>query len=681
MQGQVIAGFELQDHLGEGGAGHVWKARQISLERTVAIKILTDQLANNPGDIEQFKLEARAAAQLKHTGIVQVYDFGEDEGVYFFAMEYIKGYSVGDWLERKGKLSESDTLMVAQSIAEALGYAWDKTQLIHRDIKPDNVLVDEDGTIKVVDLGLVKVLNADGQDSFESENMCTPNYCSPQQANGDSLDFRTDIYSLGCMIYHMLTGELPFGDLDPHDVLDKQVDAQLPDPRTFTPDLSMGTVLLLQKMLAKDSGARPANWEEVNRDLGRCINGEMPEVTLPPEAPSTLAFDSNLNAVQSTPASERVLKVDRDRLQSRDTHTRATPAPPPKKSGAPAAIASIVIAIALIGGGLFGLQFIQNIKEQQALKKREQELSSQFNEARSFFNENSESFEEAIAKFTDIKNRAAGTEFADRSDSEIESIIRKRSQEIKAVMRGLDLTARKKVKDEDYIAAMNTYKHYTGPFAKETKDERDQKASGLEPRAIKQAEERRMELINQAEPEVNTPPDPPNVVQDPPPVISPRLPPELRPYKEAFETAVKEADASYLTEFRKVFSGYKDKLNKVKTEGQANGILDIVTAVEVEEARLSAEGTLPRRLRDGAPASVKVVMARAAQHRARLEATRNGRLDPIKTSYLNQLRAIQGKLTAVDRINDARQVKEIADELEVKSIPLPKMDTTSPENQ
>ena len=177
----------MQDRLGEGGAGHVWKA-QISLERTVAIKILTDQLANNPGDIEQFKLEARAAAQLKHTGIVQVYDFGEDEGVYFFAMEYIKGYSVGDWLERKGKLSESDTLMVAQSIAEALGLQ-DKTELIHRDIKPDNVLVDEDGTIKVVDLGLVKVLNADGQDSFESENMCTPNYCSPSRHTAIALTF------------------------------------------------------------------------------------------------------------------------------------------------------------------------------------------------------------------------------------------------------------------------------------------------------------------------------------------------------------------------------------------------------------------------------------------------------------------------------------------------------------
>ena len=679
MQGQIIAGFELQERLGEGGAGTVWKARQISLERMVAIKILTDQLADNPADIEQFKLEARAAAQLKHTGIVQVYDFGEDAGVYFFAMEYIKGYSVGDWLERKGTLSEEDTLMVASSIAEALGYSWEKTQLIHRDIKPDNVLVDEDGTIKVVDLGLVKVLAADGETSFESENMCTPNYCSPQQADGGELDFRTDVYSLGCMMYHMLTGKLPFGEYGPHEVLDHQVEGQLPDPRTHAPKISTATALLLQKMLAKSASARQTTWEEVTQDIEHCMEGRNPSNVLTGDVRSTLKYDSTLNAGSNRSASGRIVKVDRERLHHRDTYTRAATPQAPQKSKSPTAVTSIVsiiIAIVLVGGGLFALQYLQKSKANKALADKTARMTTLLIEATDFIKENPKSWEESTQMLQDVINRSAGTPVQESAKSELGKLSERRNKGIKSVMKKLDQQAKELVRSKDFIAAMNCYKLYSGPLAKETASQRNKMVLDLEPRAIKQADAQREKLINgnnAAPTNTTTQVDEPQDNDTPKPTIdvNPGLPPELLPYKEKFDDGVKLADGEYLLEFTKVLGLYKEALKNVKDEGQQNGILNIVTAVEQEEERVDADGTLPRRLIDGVPASVKVVMARGAQHRARLEAKRNGKLDPIKTTYLNQLRAIQRKLTSEDRINDARAVQEIADNLEKRSIPLP----------
>jgi hypothetical protein len=506
--------------------------------------------------------------------------------------------------------------------------------------------------------------------------MCTPNYCSPQQAHDERLDFRTDIYSLGCMMYHMLTGELPFGNLGPHDVLDQQVEGQLPDPRTFAPETTAGTVLLLQKMLAKDAGARPSSWGEVLVDVQRCMNRGAPDATLPPEAVSTVAYDANFNLAESPSASGRIVKVDRERLHSRDTHTRAAHVPPPKKSGAPVAIASILIAVGLVGGGLFGLQYYQKAQGKKVVEEREDKVSSAFQAAKTFANENPDEFDQAIKNFEGLTRQAAGTRYVGLIDKEVKGLKKQRKNRIDGVMTALDKKASRLVAERDFIGAMNVYKIYSGPYRDETQPERSRMAVDLEPRAIEQAERQRSALINRPDDTTNTNTAP--EVVDTPEVIpvdpSPEIPPELLPYKMAFEEAVREANAAYSQEFGMVFAGYQAALAKVKKEGSDNGIQGIVQAVEREEERLSAEGTLPRRLVDSVPASVKVVMARAAQHRARLEATRNGRLDPKKTSYLNQLRAIQRKFTTDDRINDARVVKELADELELKSIPFPKVD-------
>ena len=195
-----LTGFELLELLGQGGMGVVWKARQLSLDRLVAIKLLPPHIGHNADSIKQIMTEARTAAKLKHSGIVQVYDASEEHGHYFFVMEFVNGYNVGKWLARSKVLPWKEVLVVAELVALALDYAWETSGMIHCDIKPENIMVDQDGTIKVADLGLSRTRES-RDSSEETEITGTPSYMSPEQVRGDlSLDCRTDIYSPGPLL-------------------------------------------------------------------------------------------------------------------------------------------------------------------------------------------------------------------------------------------------------------------------------------------------------------------------------------------------------------------------------------------------------------------------------------------------------------------------------------------------
>lgn len=292
----VISGFEIQEKLGETLMSTVWKAVQVSLRRPAVIKILSENLSNNFDDIKQFMFEARVAANLKHQNIVQVYDFGQSENRYYFVMEFISGYTVGDWQRRKGRLDEQNCMLIAHSVAEALRYAWDKSKLIHCDLKPDNIMVDGDGTIKLMDLGLSKVAGInlkDAQSGYEEDEglvVGTPNYISPEQAMGDeNLDFRTDMYALGATLYHLLTGQLPFGDSPPDKAMEMQCHDYLPDPRKFSPSVSMPVVCLIEKLMAKKPSDRHHSWGEVVDDICLAENGVMPAGKMPDPGASTVS--------------------------------------------------------------------------------------------------------------------------------------------------------------------------------------------------------------------------------------------------------------------------------------------------------------------------------------------------------------------------------------------------------
>lgn len=270
--------------------GMVYKARQRSLERIVAIKVLRPEYTSDPTALAQFKLEANSVATLKHANILLVHEAGQTGGKPYFVMEYVSAYSVSTWLVRKGVLSENDALTIADSVARALQYAWDKAGLVHCDLKPGNILVDEDGMVKVADFSGISRSNM-GQEAalLRDVTIGTPNYMAPEQVRGfDSIDFRVDIYSLGGVIYHLVTGVLPFEHFSVDDTMQQQVDGQLPDPTEVNPAVSLNAALLIEKMMVKDRDQRYAGWDAVVADLARVRAGQPPSGPLPYPGASTV---------------------------------------------------------------------------------------------------------------------------------------------------------------------------------------------------------------------------------------------------------------------------------------------------------------------------------------------------------------------------------------------------------
>ncbi len=287
----TINGYELLEKAGEGGMATVWKARQLSLDRIVAIKVLSRSSLPNEEAIDNFRREAQGAAKLNHPGIVQVFDTGEtDDGAYLI-MEYVDGITVGDLILKEHVLSEAKALEIADQAARALAYAWEKECLIHCDIKPDNLLIDRaSGLVKVADLGLARIIGPRTGGRDETTIIGTPHYIAPEQAAGlTDLDCRTDMYALGATLYHMLTGTLPFRNGGQgSEVMDRHEWDFLEDPQTINPSLSAPVAWLIEKMMIKNRALRPHFWTQVLKDIEAVRSGNMPFPPLPEEGASTV---------------------------------------------------------------------------------------------------------------------------------------------------------------------------------------------------------------------------------------------------------------------------------------------------------------------------------------------------------------------------------------------------------
>jgi len=265
-----IKGYEIISKLGQGGMGAVFKARQVSLDRPVALKILAPHLAKDRGYVERFLREARAVARLNHPNIIQGIDVGDSEGHYYFAMEFIDGHTLKDEIESRGHLSEARALEIAAQIAGALDHA-SRNKLVHRDVKPDNIMIDSRGEGKLCDLGLAKFSSGDSAaTASDGEPMVvgTPHYIAPEQAKGEKkVDIRADIYSLGGTLFHALTGRTPFAGQSAAAIMSKHVTDLIDDPRLLRPDISEGAALLIGKMMAKKPEDRYADPEKLFNDM------------------------------------------------------------------------------------------------------------------------------------------------------------------------------------------------------------------------------------------------------------------------------------------------------------------------------------------------------------------------------------------------------------------------------
>lgn len=260
MEKPSIKGFDFIRCLGQGGMASVWEARQHDPDRIVAVKILLDDISSRPKDVEAFYSEAKTAGLLDHPNIVTVFEVGCQKNHYYYVMELAAGYDTSRWLSRKGKLEESDVLTVAESVAVALDYAYETINIIHCDIKPANIVVDSDGTVRITDMGIARFAYSATDEECVSG---TPSYMSPEQAMGnEDLDFRADIYSLGATIYHLLSGRALFAGKGENEILQSQLNDTVPDIRLLNPAVTKPCAVMLSRFLAKNRDFRPQSWAE-----------------------------------------------------------------------------------------------------------------------------------------------------------------------------------------------------------------------------------------------------------------------------------------------------------------------------------------------------------------------------------------------------------------------------------
>lgn len=275
-----IPGFQIIEKVGRGCMGVVYKARQTSVDRIVAVKILLPSLAKNPSYVQRFVREAKMAAALSHPNLVSVIDAGSANGLYFFVMEYVEGKSVGERLHEIGKFSEIEALGVALDVASALLHANEKG-LIHRDVKPDNIMMHRD-RVKLADMGLARPTTDERWAMAEAGlAVGTPYYISPEQARGEvQIDIRTDLYSLGATLYHMVTGRPPFEGETSAEVTRQHADNSLtaPPPDHLNDKLSSGFGVVVETLLAKDRRTRYQQPRDLIHDLKNLINGQPPDI-------------------------------------------------------------------------------------------------------------------------------------------------------------------------------------------------------------------------------------------------------------------------------------------------------------------------------------------------------------------------------------------------------------------
>ena len=272
-----IPGYKVQGKLGAGAMAVVYKAQQLSLNRTVAIKVLPKRFSENPEYVERFYKEGQAAGKLNHNNIVQAFDVGEAGGYHYFIMEYVEGKTLYDDIAAGKVYPEKEAIDVIIQVAHALQHAH-ANGLIHRDVKPKNIMINKDGIVKLADMGLAReTTDIEAAKTEKGKAYGTPYYIAPEQIRGEmDIDGRADIYGLGATFYHLVTGRVPFMADDPAEVMKKHLKEQLVPPDHINTSLSAGVSEVIEIMMAKRKKDRYNDVEELLIDLEAVKNGQSP---------------------------------------------------------------------------------------------------------------------------------------------------------------------------------------------------------------------------------------------------------------------------------------------------------------------------------------------------------------------------------------------------------------------
>ncbi len=436
----VLDGFQLIEKLGSGAMGSVFRALQLSMDRMVAIKILSPELAENRGFLERFRREAHAAGRLSHPNIVTGIDVGHAEGVHYFAMEYVDGESLMDLIKREGAIEEKKAAHIGVQIARALDHAHEHG-ILHRDVKPQNVLLSVDGPAKLCDLGLVRHVlhSADGSVSItgdgpvsasddlsltrEGSAVGTPYYLSPEQALGEQdIDGRSDIYSLGATLFHAVSGEIPFKGSTASTIMEQHINEPPPPVRELAPEISHRMAAVIEKCLEKDPDDRYLHAEELADDLERIAAGKPPmiaraHVVLHPRVKGKRADRQRDYETDSSQALRAVAAAEKSRH------------------------ATIAVVVSTVAAALFimGIVALSGRRGQQppprptvkgpdkesadgTAQARDARLRKMYDETVKWADDHPDEYTTAIDKLTLVRNEGAGTEWERKASSAMRDI-------------------------------------------------------------------------------------------------------------------------------------------------------------------------------------------------------------------------------------------------------------------
>ena len=485
-------GYRLEEKLRETSLGDVYLAYQIAMDRHVSVKILPPSMVYDEERFARFQREAQLTGSLQHPGILGAIDADSDSGVYFLVTEYKPGTTLDQHLQQKGGvLEELEALKLLIPLAEALEYAWDEKRVLHRNVKPDNILVTEDGRVLLMDLGIAKSAQDRSADLTGTDyTVGTPEYMSPEQVRGDpDVDMRADLYSLGIVLYRAVVGSLPFQDRSQLVVMTKQLEEAPVPPRTRAPEVSQACSDLVVKMLSKDREERHGSWRELI-DAMRGLTAARTERRVRVAAPKV----GKGAAVAAGKAAQDVAK----RRGPRKGGGAAT-----RRRGSPAgwiltvmlAAAFLVVVGALIvnkrGKGREATDTVQKATDpgtaQAPTQLADPAPSSQppsgpediYNQAIAYYSQNPSDFDGAIEKLKGIEKQLEGSKHALMAREAVRRIRDAKAQTLDNVMKQLRQEARSAAEAGDTQKAVAVLEGYSGLLAEETAGARRAAVEGL----------------------------------------------------------------------------------------------------------------------------------------------------------------------------------------------------------
>ena len=347
LSGQTLGPYRLLNRIGAGGMATVYRAYQPNMDRYVAVKVLPREFAQDPAFVGRFEQEARTIAKLEHRHILPVYDYGEDGGVTYLVMRYIDAGTLKDLIER-GPVDAPAAAQLTAQVAEALGYAH-RLGVIHRDVKPSNVLLDQGGDTYLTDFGIARLVEVVSRFTGSGQLLGTPSYMSPEQGQGQPVDHRSDIYSLGIVLYELVTGSPPFEAETPIAVVLMHIQDPLPPPRQFDPAIPEEIERIILKATAKSPDDRFQSADDMARALRDALNAAVTRAHAAPPGPSDVTEGMERLRQISRPETASVLEAPR--AAPPPTTTGEAPAAP-RRRRAPVLVGIVLVAAALAIAGL-----------------------------------------------------------------------------------------------------------------------------------------------------------------------------------------------------------------------------------------------------------------------------------------------------------------------------------------